>query len=410
MDIDDWKVGESVGEWARRKINVWISQNKPSSGWEKGEDSIKKLSQEICVGEATIYRLKKSKAKYFPNKTTREKFCNHLGFYGFSPEEPTDIKNESLSFYYQRSSDFSKVHESLVARPNESTCPLCQPLSEYFISPFKLINSDGEVPLYNHSHTKKDTFFEIDIDTWDDIKYKYTFFVSTNKDKKYGTIRAEPEKYFDVGFSACGLCMEKYTLLFSCPYSEILSVAMKKHNISQKIMANELAVNLTTISRLLNGEIEFIDPRIIRRIYGVYILGSLKADRRVETKKRKFVFSFLKHMEVCGYTDKNLQLYKQVKFINSQYLTAFDRYGLRCEQFLVSCDLLITSDNNSIKIACFYNDADKLSNVDLLLAISQNYGATHCCLISPEFLSNNDFITLDLVSYPYKNCKLPFNQ
>lgn len=247
--IDGWRIGESVWDWLLRKTNIQPSKS-----------NIKRLADEMFIGEATIHRLKKTAQHSLNRESLRELIAKYkfeipgfkeeisMGSYGYpngiryiaAPESDAAQTQQKINLRIR--ADFKKIVGEY--DESESICNFCQPIS-YELIPDK------------HSRPTKCK----------------TIFLSTHRSKQYGAASKEKGKGFELEITLCRTCLNKHTETFLLPVSSLIEKIIKKYRLKQPQLANELNVPQGVISRLLHDKTVFINPSLLKKIYGLYHIG-----------------------------------------------------------------------------------------------------------------------------------------
>jgi transcriptional regulator with XRE-family HTH domain len=245
---DEWKINESVWDWIVRKTDI--------NPTKKG---IEKLANELFIGEATLYRLKKSKQHSLNRESQRSLLSKHvikakgfdeqfkLGYYGYPPDsvyidEPQVIQSQK-DINNRITSDFLKIVELAGYKKNQ-ICQFCDPVN------YELMTDENAT-------TKECT----------------SIFLSTHRFKQYGAAAIRKGKGFELHISLCNKCLKKNDEIILIPVSSLIKKIINRFNLKQPQVAHELGVTQGVISRLLYDKAAFIDPELLTKIYGLYTIG-----------------------------------------------------------------------------------------------------------------------------------------
>lgn len=264
-----WRINESVWSWLIRRTNIRVTKA-----------NIKQLADELFVGEATLHRLKKTKQHSINRESLRDQLSRYLikipgandkqllGYYGYPPgTKYVEDTNSTLSPIQQNinsrlRSDFEKIKS--IADINEDTCDFCQPIS-YHLTP------DERAP-------------KIEC---------ISIFLSTHRYKQYGAASRQKGKGFELEIKLCKICLKKHSKVFLIPVSSLIKKILNKYNLKQPQLALELGVTQGVISRILHDKAVFINPILLKKIYGLYRIGPDSYYKNEHWKLLLFVADFM---------------------------------------------------------------------------------------------------------------------
>lgn len=274
-------------------------------------------------------------------------------------------------------------------------CELCSPELELFINP-RLLYSENyvldEIVSLNIPKSLEE-LKDFNIVHSNEMLSSKLIFIGSHFDKRYGAIQPFASRTFNVGMYVCKACADEYIDYFLSPLSLFIRNIRKKWLLGQQGIALELGVNQGIVSKIENEKIRFIEPNIMLKIWGLYKFGTLEKNRLFSNVDN----SLVNKLRMSGFEDKHMQFNKKLKVKTGRFIGKAKGADPLLE---IKCDLFVTNDSETIKIACF-NFCRRVREVYFCLAISKNLGATHMII--------NGDICLDIRLSEIKQCELPFN-
>ncbi|MFB2728154.1 hypothetical protein ACE02H_11875 [Shewanella mangrovisoli] len=266
--LDGWKINESVWDWLVRKTNLRATKA-----------NIKKLADDMYIGEATLHRLKKTKQHSLNRESLRKQLSKYtfeisgfnikssLGYYGYPPgtvyvnRSSEDLNNEQIGINNVIKSDFFKVISN-----TEKECVLCDFCNA----------KDYDFNLY-------ETTKESD---------GYYLFLSTHRHKQYGAVSNVGGKGFDLEFAFCEKCLHDYYAVLLMPISSLIKLITEKHKLSQHQIAIKLNVLQGVISRVENDKLAFVNHKLLKKLYGLYLIGDYSDNQSNYNKLLSVIVDF----------------------------------------------------------------------------------------------------------------------
>jgi transcriptional regulator with XRE-family HTH domain len=410
----DWSFNESLEEWITKQLNRdkpnWTIAKLTRTENIDPEKPNKEVPVEAKIGPATLYNMKKDKGFFISSTKLRDAIAYnndtgrpYLGYYGYPPIKSGD---KDLPFAIEKHelidwmlSDLEEIFRE--AKSFKSCCGFCEPVLDIFTKVDYW--TENEEKLWQKGERKVDTFYTVN-----GIKDVKSVFITSHNLKLYGAIRAHRCKHFVVKMDICNDCFYfgEIQKILVTPISSLINLIKEKHHLTQSQIATELSNTQSTVSKLESDEVEFIDPLIIQKLYGLFLLGTLTKDKKYYSPSS--LGEFIKEIKMKGYESYNFDTGTSLTIPSSTYLRP--NINLADNSLRVSCDLFITSSDSAIRIACFYDPQIGLREVQIFIACALNLGATHVCLLSENSYKSARYLCINIQHGHHTLCTLPFNK
>ncbi|KPD21922.1 helix-turn-helix domain-containing protein [Idiomarina abyssalis] len=303
---DGWKINESVWDWLLRKTDI-----NPTKA------NIKRLADEMFIGEATLHRLKKTGQHSINRENLRIQLSKYrikipgvddysLGYYGYPPgtkyvdQHSSKLSKEQRKVNKRIESDLQEIFD--IADDAKSICYFCQ--------------------LANKQPLRTDCV---------------SIFLSTHRDKQYGPASISKGKGFELGLTLCEECMNFSREMLLAPVSCLIPKILKKYKLKQPQLAAELGVNQAVISRLIHAKEVFIKPELLKKLYRLYRIGPDTYHRHKHWKLLLIIADF-----IAGKFDEEEMIDRMGGFCSPGYLPWEEEHP----SFLEDCDLIEYDPNN----------------------------------------------------------------
>lgn len=426
---EDWSPNENLGDWIRRRFEEtgWNASSLTYRDYQDA-DSLDKKPIASTASPATVYRMLQSKEFFMHssdvrdaiawNKLTNTKF---LGYFGYPPlQEDAEPHNPysitKVEMHMRMHSDFlaTLLHE---CGPAIDECYFCKPKAKYFKNEKDWCDQKSNEYIAKQKQSKE-------ILPYDDVER--TIFLSTHKTKQYGAIKASWCKTFDVELQICLGCAIKYSEVLLMPVSDLVKAIIDKHGINQKIISEELSLDngQGLISKLQGRRIEFVNPLVVKKLIGLWLLGTLQQSEDNSYQSGTSEEEIHLWLDKRGFSKRNfvensaasISSPRYLKGLNQRFLNWRNEYSLEA-----SCDLMAVSNDGNTTIACYFvrissSSADEKLKY-LLIATAKNLGATHICFQAAEHLEKKgtpyyklQMLCLDISGSLPIECAIPKNE
>jgi DNA-binding XRE family transcriptional regulator len=406
----DWSYKETVADWLNKQLNrktpKWTIERLTRKEYPK--DKHEGVNAEANVGAATLYKLKKDENYFISNTKLRDALAfnnrsrkTYLGFYGYPPiqraenDPPGSITEQEL--FDWKVDDLYNVFQD--CENADIDCYFCgSPNPDDFIradfenveegivrgSPHPLI--DKNMSRYPSENVRE-------------------LWVTSHCLKQYGPVREQAEKHFAARLYICELCCVsiEIQLLLVNPISYLIKEIRNTYSLSQTMLAKELGIAQSRLSKMENDEVEFIDPLIVKKLYGIFLLRTLTKDSKSFSREARK--NFMKEITMKGFEATNQTRHLAIKVPSSKYIQHEKDYTA---DTIISCDLFLRSDDAQVQIACFFDCRANLKSISFLLAAAKNMGSTHVCLVANDFDNGN--MCINIQHGHYHICSTPFNR
>lgn len=410
-----WHPKQSLGEWLEERFK--------KTGWTpyeltKSTDNMRHVESAL-VSPATVYRMSKSKDFFIATpdvreniawKKTEETIYKFLGYYGYPPtKSESDPKNpfaideqDKLAWMSEHYWDALKYCD----RVTNTHCYLCSmscydydeanSLSNYDLD--ELLPDIDELYKARSSTFTKDKDFEY---LWDLNEYElqqdllglelrgeefFRIFLSSHKTKQFGAIRGTLEKHFEAEIHLCLSCAKRYERVLLLPVADLVEEITEVHRLDQRAIAYEIGLNRSQplISKIKRGQSEFIAPLTVKKLIGLRIIGTLSDESSIFVGDDSAYSNFYNELDNKGYSAKNysyrisevIKTPRDLRPVGLQHANSDGEYELSA-----SCDLLVTSDNALVKLACYFFPKLNQRTISLLTTSATCLEATHICFI-----------------------------
>ena len=435
--VRSWEPGETLGGWLKRRLK--------EKQW-----NVKDLAENTSLGYVTIYRMLKSKEFYIARSNTREALAwnrrtglENLGYFGYPPTQlPKGETNNGLALSKEEKEqlkyndfmstllkcDYVRQPCTFCQLAPETFAEACEPEWHYMLCVPEIVQpqvrADNKILPDLWSLFEDRYFYLAESETWPEInpdEVSKRIFVSTNTFKKYGAIRESYAKNFEVELFICRECIRRYHSIFLMPVPDLIEETMSLYGLDQR----ELAVNLgldngqSVISKILNTSelsnnfVEFVNPNILKKLIGIYVNGPSGFEVVIEYEYIRSVSTLEDHLISNGFKERNfiynkelcISSTKKIRPVTSSKLNWNKEYSIA-----IACDLYVYSDDDQIRIACFFSPLKDERSTSLLLAVASNLGATHAVFVNglKDDIYSEDYVCLNICGGAPRICRLPF--
>lgn len=353
------------------------------------------LKRAIPIGVLVFEKTQIEQEYWEDDDGSKRNFIEKINRFCYINEFFTRIKKESDFIKKFGECSYSRKH-----------CDLCEPVRDVFTEHINFYSSEqihiehetslDEIKLLRDGgfDTSKE---EVSLESLN-LSSCRVLYLATQCEKKFGALKSLPNGTFNIPLSVCKHCAKKFSNIIVEPVSTTLRKIHSKWGIGQKEIASELQVNQGIISRLENDKIPYVDPYLLNRLYGLYLLGTLSEQQYITQQERQSINYLLKELEMSGFERSRIRIGYKKTSPSCRYLKSHKSIGSKME---VSCDVFVKNSSGDIKIACFISGWYTDEAYQLITA-SKLLSATHVYFLG--------YICLDIRTGHSKVCNLPFNK